>query len=541
MWNKQFQNRADPNRRRDGSQASKAKSNKTIDYECVYQNQFDPIFRMRCALDPSFSIQTSIPPLEQYERSIHQIPPVLTKYVNRRKCEQKQQRERLYVDVTFAKYNPDGRFLLVGSNAGIVYIYNSYDFSFHYQYMLQTRKFPVPSLTGLAFHPNNSNAAFVSNDKGQIHYYDNLLHYDISMHDQAATIFQDQKLNSIAISSCGSQLVTGCENGQLATVETHRRQAPSGVQKYKVFDKSCNDAIFQSHGKQLIIAAGEKIKLIDQRVNRDQMIVSGTYYKQFSEEPVNKLAMHVQGNLLAAAGSDGCRIFDIRNMSEESYRCLYSVKPKNETSVGSCVMWHPVYPDVFVVGDEAGDINFYDLNYTNASYGFEKLFENNFTENFKAEFTQQPEVGQTHNLYSIGYVHAAHRSQKGQGTALIDMDIHPSGNSLGTTGKDKDVRFWTYPGSGNLQNDIFHGNIIDPAAQEFQFNQSHKELQSEQDELEKKIKDIERMERNQNEDIFSREEVQLQMKQYVSTADERQREAEEADFIREREGAGRRI
>ena len=42
------------------------------------------------------------------------------------------------------------------------------------------------------------------------------------------------------------------------------------------------------------------------------------------------------------------------------------------------------------------------------------------------------------------------------------MDIHPSGNSLATAGKDKDVRFWTYSGAGCYANDIFHGGSVDP-------------------------------------------------------------------------------
>ena len=59
--------------------------------------------------------------------------------------------------------------------------------------------------------------------------------------------------------------------------------------------------------------------------------------------------------------------------------------------------------------------------------------------------------------------------------AIIDFDIHPSGNSLATVAADKDVRFWTFPGAGSVQRDIFHDGSIDPVDAEYQFNQSHKE------------------------------------------------------------------
>lgn len=50
---------------------------------------------------------------------------------------------------------------------------------------------------------------------------------------------------------------------------------------------------------------------------------------------------------------------------------------------------------------------------------------------------------------------------------IIDMDIHPTGNSLGTIAEDEDVRFWTYPGSGNIQEDIFHFGKVNPAEDKY--------------------------------------------------------------------------
>jgi hypothetical protein len=95
-------------------------------------------------------------------------------------------------------------------------------------------------------------------------------------------------------------------------------------------------------------------------------------------EEIGQLAMHRGGNILAACGSDGCRLFDIRNISDEKYKCLYNCKPAGEMSRGTAVKFHPFYPSVLVVGDQSGDVNFYDLNFTNQSSGFEKLFQNDF-------------------------------------------------------------------------------------------------------------------------------------------------------------------
>ena len=77
-------------RRRDGSQASKAKSNKTVDYECVFMRQFDPVYRLDWALAPTRWAQAQTPPLAQYERLCDRVPPLLTRFGNRRKCETKQ-------------------------------------------------------------------------------------------------------------------------------------------------------------------------------------------------------------------------------------------------------------------------------------------------------------------------------------------------------------------------------------------------------------------------------------------------------------------
>lgn len=84
--------------------------------------------------------------------------------------------------------------------------------------------------------------------------------------------------------------------------------------------------------------------------------------------------MHRNGNLILAAGSDGARIFDIRNLSTERYQPLYTVKPQTEVSEGKAIMFHPIHSNIFLVGDKEGNINYYDLNFTNASLGVERLF-----------------------------------------------------------------------------------------------------------------------------------------------------------------------
>lgn len=60
-------------------------------------------------------------------------------------------------------------------------------------------------------------------------------------------------------------------------------------------------------------------------------------------------------------------------------------------------------------------------------------------------------------MYSVGHIHSAHRLGTGVGLDVTDIDIHPNGTSMATSGKDKHVRFWTYPSAGGLNNDCFHG------------------------------------------------------------------------------------
>lgn len=49
------------------------------------------------------------------------------------------------------------------------------------------------------------------------------------------------------------------------------------------------------------------------------------------------------------------------------------------------------------------------------------------------------------------------------------------------------------------------------------------------------------MDTKEGEDIFTREEVQRRMREFVSTADDRMRKDEEAEYIRERDMGGRKL
>ena len=46
------------------------------------------------------------------------------------------------------------------------------------------------------------------------------------------------------------------------------------------------------------------------------------------------------------------------------------------------MLWHPLYRDVLAVGDFAGDINYYDMRFSNAGFGFDGLFEDEFASTF---------------------------------------------------------------------------------------------------------------------------------------------------------------
>lgn len=68
----------------------------------------------------------------------------------------------------------------------------------------------------MCFHPNNTNLAFISNSVGEIHYYDNLLHYDAQQTDVKTKICERDKevhINQINISSCGTQLMYCTKQG----------------------------------------------------------------------------------------------------------------------------------------------------------------------------------------------------------------------------------------------------------------------------------------------------------------------------------------
>ena len=203
-----------------------------------------------------------------------------------------------------------------------------------------------------------------------------------------------------------------------------------------------------------------------------------------------------------------------------------------------------------MVSDTQGNINFYDLRFTGGGgSGFEHVFQEEYQDIVSAEISQRPALetigassGRQQYLYAVGYVERAHRNQKSMSQQILDMDIHPSGNVLATSGQDKDVRFWTYPGAGVLENEIFHaGGQINPVDETYTFNQSHRQLNEEQSKIEAMIAEILRMDTKEGEDIFTREEVQRRMREFVSTADDRMRKDEEAEYIRERDMGGRKL
>ena len=109
---------------------------------------------------------------------------------------------------------------------------------------------------------------------------------------------------------------------------------------------------------------------------------------------------------------------------------------------------------------------------------------------------------------------------------------------MATAGGDRDVRFWTYFGAGSYGFDKFHGAAVDPTKQELQFNQSHRDLKDQRvrdSEFFTNLAEIRQKETRAGEDIFSREEVQTEMRRYISTAEDRYRTAEEqgGGFTRE--------
>jgi hypothetical protein len=88
----------------------------------------------------------------------------------------------------------------------------------------------------------------------------------------------------------------------------------------------------------------------------------------------------------------------------------------------------------------------------------------------------------------------------------MDLDIHPNGTSMASSGKDKHVRFWTYPGAGCLLNDCFHGGQVNVQDEEFLFNQSHKQSATETEDLLETLRVIETKQKREGEDVFTRED-----------------------------------
>lgn len=110
-----------------------------------------------------------------------------------------------YLDLRFVAFNPDGRYAFVGTNDGCIYVYNTFDFSFHYTYLIQNKQ--LNDLTAICFHPNNSNMTFVGNSKGELHFYPNLLHYtpDVNVKEMnlSTQVSAAVPVKTISVSSSG--------------------------------------------------------------------------------------------------------------------------------------------------------------------------------------------------------------------------------------------------------------------------------------------------------------------------------------------------
>lgn len=187
---------------------------------------------------------------------------------------------------------------------------------------------------------------------------------------------------------------------------------------------------------------------------KERQVVLRQDYVDGGRPEVASIALHKGGSLVAAAGPDGARVFDLRNIGATPYKCLYIAKPSTDYFDGTVCKFHPIFPSTLIVGDKDGSINFYDLNYTTSPLAVDTLFAD--------PETLSANNGPIGQLYSIGYIRNAHRQSSGKGTAIIDFDVHPTGNSLATVAADKDVRFWTSPGAGSVQRDIFHDGHVDP-------------------------------------------------------------------------------
>ena len=84
-------------------------------------------------------------------------------------------------------------------------------------------------------------------------------------------------------------------------------------------------------------------------------IVASTCYKDTEDNSAKRLAVHQAGSVFAVTGPDGCRLFDMRMLSDASNggqtRCLYTCRPRTEVQPGTCCLFHPTRPSVLVVSD----------------------------------------------------------------------------------------------------------------------------------------------------------------------------------------------
>lgn len=499
---------------KDGTSASKAKANKTIDYESDLMLRFQDMI-----YESHFPRLTSIAqPSYAFNRMYNTPVPILDKFIQRKKVELSTRDQSMHVGFSCCEFTSDGRFAFAGGDQGNLVYHNTYDFSFYYQETIHQYNSENQGshceIRRLRFLPSNNNDFLSCSGNGFVVLLDNFLNKKATLE-----VFQRTAILDLTVFSDAKRFAACSEKGiHVCALKQASIGAPVCIDSRPI-------TAVCYHPFARLLASG-----------RDGFL---TIYAEAPSEPaapgpagekkeeairytvVNEVKLpdastrvvfvmwHHSGAFVGAGMSDNMiRFYDIRDMRAPTHQYHLDRKP-------TCFRWNPIYREVFAVGDESANVTFFDFNLgmlgptvtdvvgfasdsrvlasaAHGPQGFGGVFD--LTPAVSADVLAMHEVlrsalpsafhclaksaGRTLTFTPIGSILKAHRTIDKNDCRLIDLAFHPIGHVLCTIGSDKDLRFWGYNRCGNMMIDVFHKSddkAINPTDEIYSHNKSHKE------------------------------------------------------------------
>ena len=285
-------------------------------------------------------------------------------------------------------WQPDGKRLVAGYEAGVITLWNG--MAFQFDILMKNEKEPSPDVpVWELIWSNHGDYMLTVDDNNMLKVWQS--NYEVI----AQWRIHEKRVRQLTFSPCDRKFASCSDDTKIKIwdLATHKEER-------ELSEHGCDVKTIDWHPSRSLIASGAKdtkLRLMDPRDGKSLSTL--TIHKGL----VHKLQWNQNGNWLLSCGKDSMvKLVDIRMMRE-----LMSFQGHEKEVL--TVTWHPTQEDLFVSGGFTGEMYWWAVGCEKPLYGLP----------------------------------AAHKH------AIFQLRYHPLGHILASTGKEGAVKFWARNRAGD--------------------------------------------------------------------------------------------